>query len=82
MRCVFGGCVFRVGGGEMGVGRWGWGDGGGEMGGGGGRGGIGQSFVVDISAFLRLVHGWRRRKNLHFNLSRNIRKTYFDTLVK
>ena len=52
------------------------------MRGGGGRGGIGQSFVVDISAFLRLAHGWRRRKNLHFNLSRNIRKTYFDTLVK
>ena len=74
--------MFRVGGGEMGVGRWGWGDGGGEMGGGGGRGGIGQSFVVDISAFLRLAHGWRRKKNLHFNLSRNIRKTYFDTLVK
>ena len=52
------------------------------MEGGGGRGGTGQSFVVDISAFLRLAHGWRRRKNLHFNLSRNTRKTYFDTLAK
>ena len=35
-----------------------------------------QNFIADVSAFLRLLHGSRRRKNLHFNLSRNLRKTY------
>ena len=41
------------------------------------RGGGGwQKCAVDISVFLMLLHGWCQRKNLHFNLSSNLRKTH------
>ena len=36
-----------------------------------------QTFILDISAFFRLLYGWRGKKNLYFNLSRNLRTMHF-----
>ena len=33
----------------------------------------GQKFVVDKNVFIRIHHGWRRRKYLHFSLSRSLK---------